>query len=132
MRDLYLPYPDMEQMFKRMAFSVIAGNQDDHTKNIAFLLPENDHWRLSLSYDVNWSFNPDGGWTSLHQMNVTGKRSHFKKSDLVEFGKRNDIDDPAHIIEGIMNHCCPVKYDLQNPPPISICVDLLLSATCCT
>lgn len=102
MRDLYLPYNDMEQMFRRMIFNVVARNQDDHTKNISFLLPENGQWKLSPAYDVNWSYNPDGVWTSLHQMNISGKRSHFVKNELVEFGERNDIDNPNDIVEEII------------------------------
>ena len=36
MRELQLPYPDAEQMFRRMVFNVVARNCDDHTKTLRF------------------------------------------------------------------------------------------------
>ncbi len=43
---------DLEQLFRRMAFNVLAGNRDDHLRNHGFLrLPEG--WRLAPAYDLN-------------------------------------------------------------------------------
>jgi serine/threonine-protein kinase HipA len=38
MRILRLPYPQAEQLYRRMVFNVIARNCDDHTKNFSFRL----------------------------------------------------------------------------------------------
>ncbi|MEX0890305.1 MAG: type II toxin-antitoxin system HipA family toxin [Balneolaceae bacterium] len=38
MRELRLPYPAAEQMFRRMVFNVLSRNCDDHTKNFSFRL----------------------------------------------------------------------------------------------
>ncbi|MBN1999271.1 type II toxin-antitoxin system HipA family toxin, partial [candidate division KSB1 bacterium] len=38
MRQLRLPYSDAEQQYLRMVFNIVARNQDDHTKNIAFIM----------------------------------------------------------------------------------------------
>ena len=40
MRQLKLPMAAVEQQFRRMVFNVIARNQDDHVKNIAFLMDQ--------------------------------------------------------------------------------------------
>ena len=102
MRELYLPYPDMEQLYKRMVFNIVARNQDDHTKNISFVLPENGVWRLSPAYDVNWSYNPSGAWTNLHQMHVSGKRDQFTKQYLTNFGQKQGIKNCSEIVDQIV------------------------------
>ncbi|WP_339697584.1 type II toxin-antitoxin system HipA family toxin [uncultured Roseivirga sp.] len=98
MRELRLPYQDFEQQYLRMVFNVIARNQDDHTKNIAFLLPQGGEWRLSPAYDVNWAYNPQGDWTSQHQMSIRGKRDNFTMDDLLAFAKENSIKKPQEMI----------------------------------
>ena len=72
----------LEQMFRRMLFNLVTRNQDDHTKNIAFLMDRDGQWRLAPAFDVTYSFNPDGQWTSTHQMTVNGKRDHFTAEDI--------------------------------------------------
>ncbi|MEZ5914163.1 MAG: HipA domain-containing protein [Parvularculaceae bacterium] len=74
---------DLEQQFRRAAFNVIARNHDDHVKNIAFLMNKSGEWRLSPAFDVAYSYNPAGAWTSRHQMSVNGKRDKFDKEDLL-------------------------------------------------
>ena len=74
MRRMRLPYTDAEEMFRRLVFNVIARNLDDHTKNISFVLRQNQSWRLSPAYDVVYSYNPQGKWTKRHQMSINGKR----------------------------------------------------------
>jgi len=98
MRELGLPYHDFEQQYIRMVFNVIARNQDDHTKNIAFLLEAGGEWRLSPAYDVNWAFNPTGEWTGAHQMAIRGKRDGFSKVDLIAFAKEQSIKNAAQHI----------------------------------
>lgn len=82
MRKLNLPMSSAEQMFRRMVFNVLARNQDDHVKNIAFLMGKDGDWSLAPAFDVTFSFNPDGDWTSSHQMTVNGKRDGFVFEDL--------------------------------------------------
>ena len=45
--DLALGYEAKEQMFRRMAFNVLADESDDHTKNFSFLMRENGRWELA-------------------------------------------------------------------------------------
>lgn len=101
-RELRLPYNDVEQLYRRMVFNVVARNQDDHTKNISFLMEENGKWHLSPAYDVIYSYNPDGVWTSKHQMSINGKRDNFLKEDLIRIGKEMGIKSCNKIINEIV------------------------------
>jgi serine/threonine-protein kinase HipA len=82
MRQLQLPMQAIEQQFRRMAFNIVARNQDDHVKNIAFLMNKAGEWSLSPAFDMTYSFNPAGAWTASHQMTMNGKRDHFTLEDF--------------------------------------------------
>lgn len=82
MRRLGLPMTDAEEMFRRMVFNVMARNQDDHVKNIAFLMDRSGRWSLAPAYDVAYNYNPQGRWTSMHQMSIQGKVDGFTFADL--------------------------------------------------
>jgi len=95
MQKLDLGYPAIEEFFRRMVFNVLSRNQDDHTRNIAFLMDRRGRWRFSPAFDVVWAYNPSGDWTSRHQMSINGKRDAFSKKDLLavagQFGIRNAV-----------------------------------------
>jgi serine/threonine-protein kinase HipA len=82
LRQLKLPMAAVEQQFRRMVFNVVARNQDDHVKNIAFLMDQTGQWSLSPAFDVTYSYNPAGAWTSQHQMSINGKRDAFSLEDF--------------------------------------------------
>ena len=98
MRGLRLSYKEAQEMFRRMVFNVVVRNQDDHTKNISFLMDRDGKWRLSPAYDMGYAYNPDGQWTSAHQMSINGKFSSITKEDLLECGVKNNIKNAARII----------------------------------
>ena len=81
-RQLALPYSAVEQQFRRMVFNIIARNQDDHVKNIAFLMDRSGKWSLAPAFDMAYSFNPNGKWTSSHQMTLNGKQDGFTMNDF--------------------------------------------------
>lgn len=81
-RKLDLSMDDIEEQFRRMAFNVIARNQDDHVKNISFLMTKSGEWSLSPAYDMTYSYNPKGDWTGSHQMSLNGKRDRFTVEDF--------------------------------------------------
>ena len=85
---LQLPAHSREQLFRRMVFNAVARNQDDHVKNIAFLMDRAGKWALAPAYDVVYSYNPAGEFTARHQMSLNGKRDGFTISDLVAVGRR--------------------------------------------
>ena len=104
MRKLKLGNDQLEQMFRRMVFNVVARNQDDHTKNTSFILPENGEWRLSPAYDITYSFNPTPGRnTYLHQMSINGKRKEILKENLIKIARDNSIKKPKVIIEEVIS-----------------------------
>lgn len=101
MRALRLPYSAAQEMFRRMVFNVVVRNQDDHTKNISFLMGEDGIWRLSPAYDMGYAYNPKGGWTATHQMSINGKFDDITRQDLMTFAHQNNIKDAAMIIDEI-------------------------------
>jgi serine/threonine-protein kinase HipA len=81
-RQLGLPASAVEEQFRRMVFNIIARNQDDHVKNIAFLMDKQGGWNIAPAFDVIYSFQPTGKWTSTHQMTLNGKRDGFSMEDF--------------------------------------------------
>ena len=73
----------IEQQFRRMVFNIVARNQDDHVKNIAFLMNKRGQWSLSPAFDVTYSYNSKGSWTAQHQMSMNGKRDNFLMEDFI-------------------------------------------------
>ena len=101
MRRLRLPYSQAEEMYRRMVFNVMARNQDDHTKNISFLMDKDGQWSLSPAYDLSWAFNPSGAWTSKHQMSVNNKWDDIDRDDLFAVAKNVNIRQTEHIVEQV-------------------------------
>jgi len=81
-RRLGLGTPVAEQQFRRMVFNIVARNQDDHVKNIAFLMDREGAWSLAPAYDVIWAWKPGNLWLDSHQMSINGKRDGFSVADL--------------------------------------------------
>ena len=81
-RQLKLPMATVEEQFRRMVFNVVARNQDDHVKNIAFLMNKQGEWSLAPAFDMTYSYNPSGSWTGTHQMTLNGKRDGFGRGDF--------------------------------------------------
>lgn len=102
MRKLRLSKAEASQQYRRMLFNIIARNQDDHTKNISFLMNKEGKWKLSPAYDVTYSHNPAGKWTNQHQMSVNGKRDHFTKEELILTGKSLSLSKPEAIIDEVI------------------------------
>lgn len=101
MRRLRLPYSQAEEMFHRMVFNVVIRNQDDHTKNISFLMDKNGKWRLSPAYDIGFAYNPNGSWTDTHQMSINGKFDEITRKDLLACATSNNIKNAAEIIDKV-------------------------------
>ncbi len=101
MRSLRLSYAEAREMFRRMVFNVAARNQDDHTKNISFLMDESGRWRLAPAYDVGYAYNPAGRWTATHQMSVNGKFDGIRRADLLACAGKNSVTDASAIIDEV-------------------------------
>jgi len=100
-RDLELTRGEQIQLYRRMVFNIIARNQDDHTRNISFMVWRDGVWKLSPAYDVCWSYNPAGDWTSRHQMTVNSKRDDFLLEDLQQVAKQISRFNPEKVIEEV-------------------------------
>ena len=98
---LNLGYPSLSQMFTRMVFNIAARNQDDHTRNIDFLMGQDGTWKLSPAFDVMWAYNPDGPWTNVHQLSLRGKRDGFDNNDFLEVAKEFGIKNAKEIINQV-------------------------------
>ena len=90
-RALGLGMSVVEEQYRRTVFNIVARNQDDHVKNIAFLMDRSGGWRLSPAYDVAHAYNPQGPWTREHQMSVGGKREGFERADLERFAESSGL-----------------------------------------
>lgn len=103
MRRIKLSKQEQLQLFRRMVFNVMARNQDDHTKNIAFLMNQDGAWSLSPAFDMTYSYQPSGAWTNQHQMTVNGKRDHFTKEDLLKVAASSDLKGAAQVIQQVLD-----------------------------
>ena len=103
MRRLRLSYDQAEEMYRRMVFNVVARNQDDHTKNISFLMNRSGKWKLSPAYDVSWAYNPQGDWTSKHQMSINNKWDNITRDDLTTVARNMNIKHSNEIIEQVIH-----------------------------
>ncbi len=101
-RELSLSESDIQQLYTRMVFNVMANNTDDHNKNFSFLMEENGKWRLAPAYDMTFIFNINGtGPNNERRMSIDGKTSEITKADLLDFAKQNGINNAGAIINRV-------------------------------
>jgi serine/threonine-protein kinase HipA len=99
-RALRLAPADLEEAFRRTAFNIIAVNQDDHVKNISFLMDREGRWSLAPAYDL--TFARGSGYTRQHQMTLGGKADAFTRADLLAFGAQLGLkQDGATVVEQV-------------------------------
>ncbi len=90
-RELGLGMAVVEEQYRRAVFNLVARNQDDHVKNISFLMNRRGEWRLSPAYDVTYAYNRQGTCTGQHQMSMAGKRRGFERDDLLRFAETSGL-----------------------------------------
>ena len=98
-RELRLPKEDALQIFRTMVFNHVARNNDDHSKNTAFML-DGEQWRITPAYDVAYSYAPGNPWVEQHWMTMNGKRRDHRRIDLYAVAeqclpriRRSEIDE---------------------------------------
>ena len=108
MRRLRLGNNEISQFYRRMVFNVLARNQDDHVKNISFLMDRKGRWSLAPAYDLTYAYNPDGMWTGTHQMTVNGKRAGIERKDLTDAGRSMGVraSESAAVLEEVGSVLC--------------------------
>ena len=120
---LGLGYNALEEMYRRAAFNICARNQDDHAKNIGFLMDKRGVWTLAPAFDMTYAYNPQGTWTGTHQMTFNGKRSGFKLDDFKAVAKFAGLKQGrykkilAEVEDAVMQW---KKFAKQNGVPIKI------------
>ena len=104
-RELGLGMAVAEEQYRRTVFNIAARNQDDHTKNIAFLMDRRGEWRLSPAYDVTYAYNRRGPWTDQRQMSMAGKRGGFERADLLRFAETSGLKIPraSRVIDRVLD-----------------------------
>lgn len=94
---------EKEEMYRRIIFNCIGRNQDDHVKNISFLMDKDGCWHLSPAYDMCYAYNEKGMFCNAHQMLINGKNKDFTLDDLLLLGKAFNLkkDKCLKIIDNI-------------------------------
>ena len=101
MKELGISYKEIEQFYRRMVFNCLAVNQDDHVKNISFIMDRTGTWRLSPAYDITFSYNPTNKWLRAHQMTINGKTTEITNADLLTAGSQMGLK--AHRCKDIIS-----------------------------
>jgi serine/threonine-protein kinase HipA len=91
----------MDQIFRRMAFNVMARNCDDHTKNFGFILRQGRSWNLTPAYDVTHAYNPKGDWTYQHLMSINQKFTDISRPDLLAVADRFSVRKPEKTLSDV-------------------------------
>ena len=123
-RRVGLGQAEAEELFRRMAFNVAARNQDDHVKNISFLMDRRGAWSLAPAYDVTYAYNPAGAWTGSHQMAVNGKRDGIGREDCLAAAAAMSIKAPRAKeilaeVNGAVNRWASFADEAALPEPIA-------------
>ena len=121
MRRLDMSATSIEELYRRMVFNVIARNQDDHVKNIAFLMNRQGQWSLAPAYDITYSYQPSGQWTNNHQMTINTKNDNFtlddfKKCSEVALLKRGRYKTILREINKVVSNWCNYADDVNVNP----------------
>jgi len=90
-RQLGLAYPEIEELFRRAVFNILARNQNDHPKNTSFLMNRRGEWSLAPAYDLTFSHNPNGLVKSEHKMSLNEKRDDFEAADLQASAREAEV-----------------------------------------
>jgi len=102
-RILKLSATDAKQIFKRMIFNVVARNHDDHSKNFAFMLDQNNQWKLTPAYDLAYSYKPGSKWVNSHWMTINNKRDNFNRDDFYSFKNLSPIFSKKYV-DGVIDN----------------------------
>ena len=97
---LSLPQEDIVELYRRMVFSYVYNNKDDHLKNYSFLMDRQGKWRLSPAYDLTYN-NTNG--QRIMMLNINGKSSDkVSYGDFEKIAKELNISDYQSIIEKVL------------------------------
>ena len=121
MRRLGMSQASIEEQVRRTIFNLVGCNQDDHVKNISFIMDRQGAWQLSPAYDMCHAEGSD--FTRFHQLSLNGKTSDFSIADV------KHLEDYAGLPQGRGKRILEQVVDafagwerradkLQIPPPL--------------
>lgn len=98
-RKLRLPANEIKEQYRRVAFNILAGNVDDHTKNFSFMMHDDGIWHITPAYDLTFTEDLDApAYVNRHCLTIGGKNDGITDEDLLRLAQRNDIRDAEGII----------------------------------
>jgi serine/threonine-protein kinase HipA len=86
-RALTLDESEVARAYERAVFNILFHNRDDHSKNFAFRLSRDLHWRLAPAYDLTFCEGPGGE----HQMTVGGEGRKITREHLLDLAKTSGL-----------------------------------------
>lgn len=92
---------EVEEVFRRACFNVLAGNDDDHAKNHAFLMGPGGDWEVSPAYDLTSTSNPLV--SGMRAASVNGKSVNVGRADLKRLGESQSVRRIDDIIEQVLD-----------------------------
>ncbi len=78
---------DVEQVFRRMIFNILAHNRDDHTRQHAYLMSDTGLWRLAPAYDLTFSSGPGGE----HYLAIANEGRSPTRDHVAQLGKQHGV-----------------------------------------
>ena len=101
-RELSVPKSEIDELFRRAVFNVLANNTDDHNKNFSFLMDRDGEWHLAPAYDMTFIIATNGREAERnHCLSIGGKIADISDEDLIRLGKNNSVRNPAGVIEDV-------------------------------
>lgn len=76
---------DLLEAYRRAVFNVMSHNQDDHAKNLSFIMTPEGDFHLSPAYDLVFT-EAEGG--AGHWMTINGQSESIDRSDLIQLGEK--------------------------------------------
>ncbi len=116
---------EAKKLIQRALFNYLICNQDDHSKNFAFLCDDNGNWRLSPFYDVIYSPSVFGE----HMTSFNGNGIAPDKRCLTLMAKQANIKpkEISTMVEGLMDNLSSAEVVLKNANVSSVTSKAMIS-----
>ena len=102
-RELEIPKPEIDELFRRAVFNVMTNNTDDHEKNFSFLMTQEGEWHLAPAYDLTFIIATNGiEAEKRHCMSIGGKYDGITAEDLIRLARDNSVKNPEDVIDSVL------------------------------
>ena len=93
-QELTRDHSQVVEAYRRMVFNYLGYNNDDHTKNISFVMDKKGKWSLSPAYDMSYSTGKQG----FHAMSINGVRQNATAKDFEKMAAGFNVKEWKNII----------------------------------